>query len=106
MSSDPVIAQFVSETLPALRRDWQAKHVIVFGSRAKGEADRWSDLDVIVVSDGFNGRRFVDRAGDLLEAVDSPLELEPLCYTPEEFERKRREPGIVATACEEGIWLT
>ncbi len=105
MSKDPVVAQFVSETLPALKRDWHAEHVIVFGSRARGEADQWSDLDVIVVSGSFNGRRFVDRAGDLLEAVNSPLELEPLCYTPEEFDRKRRQPGIVATACEEGIWL-
>ena len=26
-------------------------------------------------------------------------------YTAEEFERKRKWPGVVSTACEEGIWL-
>ena len=105
MRSDPVIEEFVSETLPALKRDWGAQHVIVFGSRPRGDGDEWSDLDVVVVSKAFDGRRFIDRPGDLLEATDSPLEFEPLCYTPEEFERKRREAGIVATACEEGLWL-
>jgi len=31
-----------------------------------------------------------------------PESLEPLCYTPEEFERKRREIGTVSEAVREG----
>ena len=32
-----------------------------------------------------------------------PIEIEPTCYTPEEFEKKRKQIGIVKTAVEEGI---
>ena len=104
-ATDAVIEEFLSRVLPRLRDEWQAKHVILFGSRARGTAHRWSDLDVIVVSEAFQDQRFIDRWPTLLKALGYPVEVEPICYTPEEFERKRREPGIVATACKEGTWL-
>jgi len=34
-----------------------------------------------------------------------PLEIEPLCYTCEEFETKKNQIGIVAEAVREGIFL-
>jgi predicted nucleotidyltransferase len=77
----------------------------VYGSRARGEAHEWSDLDVVVVSPRFEGQPFIDRWPTLFRALGSPAELEPICYTPEEFERYRQEPGIAATAWEEGIRL-
>jgi hypothetical protein len=36
---------------------------------------------------------------------DKKQMLEPLCYTPEEFETKRRQVGIVQQAVEEGVEL-
>ena len=41
----------------------------------------------------------------VLKAQDYPAGLELLCYTPEEFEEKREEFGIVRVALEEGIAL-
>ncbi len=67
--------------------------------------DEWSELDVIVVSAAFAGMTFVDRPGTVWEAVGCPAKVQMLCYTPGEFEKKRREPGVVASACREGIWL-
>jgi len=34
-----------------------------------------------------------------------PLDIEPLCYTPEEFEKKKKQIGIVSRAVKEGIEL-
>ena len=102
---DPVVRDFVVRLLPRLRDEWATEQVILFGSRARGTAGRWSDLDVVVVSPRFEGMPFIDRWPVLFRALGSPAELEPICYTPEEFERGRREPGIAATACEEGIRL-
>lgn len=31
------------------------ERAVVFGSRAKGEADEWSDIDLLVVSPQFDG---------------------------------------------------
>jgi hypothetical protein len=36
---------------------------------------------------------------------DKQQMLEPLCYTPAEFEKKKRQIGIVKQAIEEGIEL-
>jgi hypothetical protein len=48
---------------------------------------------------------FLKRPVTVLEALDYPGGLELLCYTPEEFQEKREEFGIVRVALEEGISL-
>ena len=103
--SDPVLDEFVNSLLPRLREEWRAQQVILFGSRARGDGHEWSDVDVVVVSPLFRGQRFIDRGPAVLTALGCPAFVEPLCYTPEEFERQRNEPGIVAMAVREGIRL-
>lgn len=39
----------------------------------------------------------------IYEFWDEPYDIEPLCYTPEEFEEKMSEIGIVSKAVEEGV---
>lgn len=102
---DPKVAIFRRKHLPRLWRRFAPLKVIAFGSRARGEALAESDLDLILVSPKFASMRFLDRPVKVLEALDSPGGLELLCYTPEEFEEKRREMGIVRVAVKEGIEL-
>lgn len=102
---DPKVAIFRRKHLPRLWRKFAPLKVIAFGSRARGEALAESDLDLILVSPKFASMRFLDRPVKVLEALDSPGGLELLCYTPEEFEEKRREMGIVRVAVKEGIEL-
>ena len=35
---------------------------ILFGSYAKGTFNEWSDIDIALVSDNFQGNRFLDKA--------------------------------------------
>ena len=89
--------------LPRIRERFGPCRVILFGSWARGDALVDSDLDL--VSPQFEGVSFLDRAARVFEEVDLVLGADLLCYTPEEFGRKREEEGIVRTAVEEGIVL-
>lgn len=102
---DPKVAAFEHDHLPRLRERFAPLRVIVFGSRARGEALSSSDLDLILVSPRFASVPFLKRPAEVLEALDYAGGLELLCYTPEEFERKREELGIVRVAVNEGIEL-
>jgi len=102
---DPKVAAFVRAQLPRLRERFAPLRAIVFGSRARGDALSTSDLDLILVSPRFASVPFLDRPVLVLEALDYAGGLELLCYTPEEFERKREELGIVRVAVAEGMEL-
>lgn len=65
---------------PHLRR---ARKAIVFGSVARGDADEWSDLDLVIVAD--TPRSFLDRYRDFEGVYDVWRRLDLLIYTPAEF---------------------
>ena len=96
---------FKSHYLPRLREKFKPKIVLLFGSFARGEAVDTSDVDVIVVSERFQGVPFPLRAYHVLQELDVRHAIEFFCYTPEEFDRKKKEIGIVQTAISEGVFL-
>lgn len=102
---DPLLTRFAAEYLPRLRQLYAPSLVLAFGSRARGDALADSDVDLLVVSDKFRHMSFLNRAFSVLTSLDLPFAVDLLCYTPEEFENKRAECGIVSAAVEEGIVL-
>jgi len=95
--------ELIEEILAFLRRVG-VEEAILYGSRARGEELKSSDVDLIVISPRFEGTRFVDRIGPLLGEWPCGLPpLEVLAYTPEEFERVRHGFGIERTADREGV---
>ena len=79
---------------PILRR-YEIQRAYLFGSVARGEATRHSDIDMIALKQ--TSERFLDRTKGILQELndailDSSVEL--LIYTPEEYERMRTEPFI------------
>lgn len=79
--------------------------MILFGSRARGEALRDSDLDILVVSGAFEAIPWLERPVRVFHDCDIRMGVELLCYTPQEYEQKLNELGIVRTATDEGIDL-
>ncbi len=104
-TTDSRLERFCSDFLPKLIAVFQPTLVLAFGSRARGEALSHSDLDLLIVSERFRDVRWLDRAVLVMEALDLTMGVDLLCYTPEDYERKREELGIVRTASQEGIRL-
>ncbi len=79
------------------------KKIILFGSRASGKTNEWSDYDIIIVSDEFKGVRSFKRVPKMYDFWDYDYPVDFLCYTLEEFNRMKKRATIVRNAVEEGI---
>lgn len=80
-----------------------AERAIVFGSYARGTADGYSDVDLVVVLDTDLAplERWRPLA-ELLDAVPAPVNL--FVYTPEELaEGERRGIGVFDALAREGV---
>ena len=87
--------EIFKQSLPHIKEKFRPERVYLFGSQARGEALDSSDLDVIIVSEYFKDIKFLNRMAAVLELIDPPVGIDLLCYTPEEFTRKREEIGLV-----------
>lgn len=59
--------------------------VLLFGSTAKGNRLEASDVDIIVISKGFEDIPIPERQGMIQREWEGPEELQTLAYTPQEF---------------------
>ena len=101
----PELDPFVYDFARKLHEEVAAQKVILFGSRARGDWLHESDYDFVVVSPKFEDVPFYSRPVDLYQYWKGHPGVELLCYTPEEFQRKRRQISIVREAVREGIEL-
>lgn len=81
-------------------RRFDPELILLFGSRARGDSDAGSDIDVIVVY--RTDKRFLDRLEELYLAWDVPIAIDILAYTPEEFETMRVRNDFIRQALAEG----
>jgi predicted nucleotidyltransferase len=63
----------------------QVERAILFGSYARGTNTKWSDIDLAIVSDIFEGSRFDDRKKIRPIYLSISPDLEVLPYRPEDF---------------------
>jgi predicted nucleotidyltransferase len=64
---------------------------VLFGSWAKGTADRHSDIDILVIGPFTASRRLRDR--ELREALaEFPIAVDLHCYTQAEFDLESAKP--------------
>ncbi len=86
-----------------LNREIPITKMILFGSRAWGKPHRDSDIDLIVVSSKFRRKKSFKRGLGFYNHWDLDYPVDFLCYTPEEFAKKKKQIGIVQQAVKEGI---
>lgn len=86
-----------------LQRDFKLGRFILFGSFARGDYKRWSDIDLLIVSKDFKNFRKVQRAAKLYDYWTYKYPVDFLCYTPEEFNKLKKQITIVREAVKEGI---
>ena len=92
----------VKRFLNLIIKKFNLKKIIVFGSFARGDYHKGSDLDLVIV--GEFKERFIDRIGKIIELNDSDLVIEAMVYTEEEFQKmiQERRP-FIEQVLEEGI---
>ena len=61
------------------------KQAILFGSYARGNYHEWSDIDLALVSDIFEGNRIEDRSKIRRITLKVSSDIEVLPYRPEDF---------------------
>jgi len=94
------------EEIKKFMRRVGVEEAILYGSRARGDNLKSSDVDMILISPRFEGTRFIDRLPPLHRAWHIPqLFPELLAYTPEEFEKAQDYLGIEREAARTGIRL-
>jgi uncharacterized protein len=74
--------------------------IVLFGSFARGDADSYSDIDLIVVYP--TKKRFMDRLEELYALWDIQYSADILAYTSEEYETLLRERDFIKEAVGKG----
>ena len=83
-----------------LRKDEEIRSILLFGSLARGDINRTSDIDMIIVKD--TKKRFLDRLDEIYSTLIPNVALDVLVYTPEEFEAMKNKSAHVTNAVKEG----
>jgi predicted nucleotidyltransferase len=79
----------------------EVERVSLFGSYARGWADLFTDLDILVVMTTEKG--FVERLRMLYGLLAVPVDMDILCYTPEEFQALKERPFFQQVLREEVV---
>ena len=95
MDNEYWINRLRTEVMPILQQSINPQKVLLFGSRAKGNNDPDSDIDIIIVSDYFRDIHPLKRMTFVLKKIRFPKHIDALCYTPEEFEKIQKTSVVV-----------
>ena len=80
--------------------EFKPRQIIVFGSHARGDADRYSDIDLIIVYE--TEKHFMDRLAELYLAWNIPKAVDILAYTPDEYCSLKETSVFVQEILKEG----
>ena len=93
MTTETVIETMVERIVAR----FQPARILLFGSRARGTANRWSDVDLLVVmEEGTDKRRAAVEMSRVLS--DLPVSKDIIVTTPEEIARRGHLVGNVLRA--------
>lgn len=103
--TDRNVTEWIGCFVAAVAAKYDPEKIILFGSRARGDHLSDSDVDILIVSNQFEGTNWLKRIMDVSLLWNGLVTLEPICYTPAEFEEKKKLIGIVNEAVREGVEL-
>ena len=108
MAFDKKVNHFLNKYLSKITSMYASDEMWLWGSRAHGSPGEYSDIDLIVVSNKFSDIKFTKRMYKFIESIglltDRSTEVvDVLCYTPDEFARKKDQISIVSEALKTGI---
>lgn len=94
----------IEEMVRRIVEGFHPEKIILFGSRARGDAGPESDVDLLVILSTESKKDTLIRMRVAVRAMGIPKDI--VVVTPEEFERKKEMLGsIVYPAAREGVVL-
>lgn len=83
------VQKIINQYLSLLKENGiNVQDAILFGSYARGKASKWSDIDLALISDAFEGVRFKDRNKIRRITISVSTDLEVLPFRPIDFTPK------------------
>lgn len=95
--------KIIKEFSKKLAKAFSISKIIFFGSRARGEEEKFSDIDLIIVSDDFKDMDFFERVSKMYDYWTEEIPVDFLCYTKKEFNKLHKKVSIVKDALDYGI---
>ncbi len=93
MTSETIISTMVDRIV----RQFQPSRVVLFGSQARGTANEWSDVDLLVVMNDVPDKHRV--AVEIRRSLgDLPVSKDIVVVTPDEIESRGHMVGTVLRA--------
>lgn len=101
------IREEIMKIVKKLKEKNKLDKVILFGSFARGDFGKYSDVDIIAISKKFKGIEKLKRSPQLYYDIHNNLKLDfdvdIACYTPDEFKNLRNKSILIKEASEQGI---
>lgn len=69
--------------LVEMLKPYEAQRIVLHGSLTRGDWNRASDIDLIIVKE--TDLPFTKRISEVIDLCDTTMNVEPLIYTPEEL---------------------
>jgi len=102
---DPPNNDLIGDIVRRIVQTAQPDKIILFGSRARGDARPNSDFDVLVIKES-NEPRYRRSVPLYVALANIPAEVEVMVYTAEEIEEWSKVPqAFVTTAVREGTTI-
>lgn len=89
---DEMLTNYINE----LKKQIRVGKVILFGSRARGDELKNSDIDLVVISEDFDRFGFIDRLEFLELEWKYSIPIDAVGYTPKEYEEMSGRIGIIS----------
>ncbi len=96
-----LLAAALDRVVAACRAEPEVREAFVFGSYATGRIGPQSDLDVLIIRETQLG--IVDRVADLKYAARSPLGIDLVVVTPQEYRTTFRASSFGATVLAQAV---
>jgi len=101
---DPALANRIRVVVENLKLAFSPEKIILFGSYARGDFQEDSTIDLFVIAD--TEARFVERIRGAIEVTGGFPPVEPIIYTPEEFDLMQDQgESFIESALKEGVTL-
>lgn len=102
ISKDENIQNAFIDLIHNIILNYRPQKIVLFGSYSRGDAHEGSDIDLMIIKETY--KRFIDRIADVIKLNNTLIPVEPLIYTPSEFEAMKKENrDFINSIEEEGI---